>query len=187
MRNGWTYRRQPGQPVRKMGRQTCTMTDDQRLRLIPKKRLRPYSGRGKTYAWLRAHHARIAELRDGERPWADIIAEMVDHAGAGPDDDRPTLKSISGVWARVCRDVEVEAATKTAKSKPPCRMSPEWRPQEVIPPPPIRPAAPAVPDPVLSPEKRNGVELTPEETQAVIDRALDRLGQRDRDKFRFGG
>jgi hypothetical protein len=53
------------------------MTAITQPRLIRPKRVRPYSGRGEVYAWLRAHYTQVGRLiTGGQHPWAAIIAEM---------------------------------------------------------------------------------------------------------------
>jgi hypothetical protein len=99
--------------------------------LFPKKRLKPYRGRGEVYSWLRAHHREIAaRLASGEASWTTLCAEMVRHGLTGRRGESPTPKAAPKVWQRVCRDLEeITAAALPAGRKPPSKISRDWRPQ----------------------------------------------------------
>ena len=168
------------------------MADTHRDRLVHKRRLRAFCGRGDSYAWLRAHHAQVARLRAAElASWSALIREMAQDGVAGQDGASLSVKSVSKVWQRVCRDVEAEAAAKaragrTVGRKMPSRISPDWRPV-VVPPPPIRPQVSqgASPTAVAARDaqgRQGDVELTPE-AEAEIARALGELDDLDRKMF----
>lgn len=110
------------------------MNDDKRPRLIPKKKVRPYQGRSAVYAWLRAHHAAIEALRMAAPClWAELALDMEEDGVLDGKAGPPGADNIRMTWVRVARDVSAEAAAKLPKpSKPPSRMSPDWRPQEVV-------------------------------------------------------
>ncbi len=104
--------------------------------------------------------------------------------------DRPSVDNIRMTWRRLCRDMEgQEPASKPKGGKFPSRISPDWRPQTVVAPPPIRVPVPgpvsmpsavtAVTDPAASEKARQGRES--------LDRAFAKLEADDRRKFRFGG
>lgn len=131
-------------------------------RLVRKKPVRSYRGRGDVYSWLRAHHDQVEALRAKEgRAWSEVIADMVRDGVTGQDGQAPTIKSVSKVWQRVSHDVAAEAAFAKPKRKPPSRISPQWRPQVVA------PASTAVA--VATP--RSGPE-TPEEVKARLRRQM---------------
>jgi hypothetical protein len=128
--------------VRTEGRQATGMTSQTQPRLTRKKRIREYNGRGSIYAWLRAHHGDVTRCRDVEqRPWSILVTEMVSDGVRREDGFEPTVKNVSRVWERVCRDVAAEAAAAKPKRVPPSRISPDWRPT-VVPPRPMAPAKP---------------------------------------------
>jgi hypothetical protein len=117
------------------------MTNPGQPRVTRKKRVREYNARGSIYAWLRAHHGDVVRCRDVEkRPWAVLVSEMISDGIRREDGLEPTVKNVSRVWERVCRDVAAEAAAAKPKRRvPPSRISPDWRPTVV----PQRPVAPA--------------------------------------------
>lgn len=114
------------------------MSTEQRSRLIRRRKLVVYSGRGEIYAWLRAHHKQIVALRVGEdRPWAEVIAEMrMDLSLAGSEAPSLTPQNVCNVWSRVCRDVGDKPA-RVARTYP-SRAPKGWKPHVVRhePPPP---------------------------------------------------
>jgi len=121
-----------GCPFAKPARIIGGMSDVESARLFRKKRVRPYRGRGDVYSWLRTHHERVAELVP-TWSWSDLVVEMLRDGLQGRGGVAPTAKAVTKVWQRVCRDVASEAASELPKpSKPPSRMSPDWRPQEVV-------------------------------------------------------
>jgi hypothetical protein len=106
----------------------------------------------------------------------------------------PTAKAVTKVWQRVCRDVAEAQALKAKKKRPiggkfPSRISPDWRP-EVVAPPPMRPVLPApVQAGAVSSQTDDDAHLTPEQREHVAREmeSLDRqLNHADR-RFRFGG
>ena len=58
------------------------MSTGERTRLVRKRKVRPYQGRGAIYAWLRAQHAAIVAL-GSSRPclWAELVLDMVEDHG----------------------------------------------------------------------------------------------------------
>ncbi len=136
-----------------------------------------YNGRGTIYAWLRVHHGDVVRCREVEqRPWSVLITEMVSDGVRREDGLEPTAKNVSRVWKRVCRDVAAEVAAATPKRVPPSRISPEWRPT-IVPPPPMFPT----PQPTGSAgalaaaeRKRPADPTLSPEAQAEMDK-LDRL------------
>jgi hypothetical protein len=166
------------------------MADVNRTRLFRKRRVREYNGRGAIYGWLRTHHAEVRLRREIEqRPWASIIPEIIDDGVRRDDGLEPTAKNVARIWERVCRDVEAQAASDKPKRKFPSRISPDWRPEIVPPPPPIRPAPyPAATGPASARLGQQATsdddDMTPE-ARAVLDRARAQLAELDRKKFRF--
>jgi cell wall assembly regulator SMI1 len=99
-----------------------------------------------------------------------------------------SIKSVSKVWQRVCRDVEAETAGKASAGrlvgrKMPSRISPDWRPVIVSSPPigaQVSQGAP--PAAVAVRDAKGDVELTPE-AKAEKARALEYLDDLDRKTF----
>src|SRR5271157_4241219 len=103
------------------------MADTTHARLVRRKKVRPYRGRGEVYAWLRAHHSQVLGLVADGRPWADLLAEMASEGVSGQRGVILTTKAVTKVWQRVCRDIS--AAEPIARPpKPPSRIVPTWRP-----------------------------------------------------------
>ena len=170
------------------------MPDENPTKLVRRRRVQAYRGHGGIYAWLRAHHVQIAALRAaGQRSWLDVIAEMVRDEVRDQNGADPVMKNVSRVWKRVCLDV-AKAADLKAKKRPiggkfPSRISPDWRP-EVVAPPPIRPALPApVQAGAVASQADDDSHLTPEQREHVarVKESIQRqIDEHDR-KFRFGG
>ncbi len=165
------------------------MPSPQENRLFRKKRVRPYVGHGSVYAWLRAYHHEVAgALARQEQSWASLVADMALDGLTGRRGKCLTANAALRVWQRVCRDVEAEAISLPPKRISPSRMSPDWRPT-VVPPPPIRtaPAPLAGTSPPASSDPRapsRDPDMTPE-GQAVLDKAWEALLAADRKKFGF--
>ena len=105
------------------------MSQERRSRLTRRKRARKYNGRGEIYAWLRTHYGDVARCRDVEqRPWSVLAIEMIADGVRREDGREPSVKNISRVWERVCRDVAAEMAAAKPGRTPPSRISPDWRP-----------------------------------------------------------
>ena len=116
------------------------MTDTKRTRLVRKKKVRIFGGRGQIYSWLRTHHDAIEPLRTVHlNLWAALAADMIEDGITEAAEGRGLRDRIWKSWQRVCRDVAAEAAAAKPKKVPPSRISPDWRPT-VVPP---RPAVPA--------------------------------------------
>ena len=193
--------------------------------MFPTKALKSYRGRGQIYSWLRAHHEAVAErLASDEATWPSLAAEMASHGVTGRRGDPPTAKAAAKVWHRVrgdlrkaeVADAERRAAAATKASRPgsvyPSRISPDWRPQQVLPPAvptpasslpalasagagPPAPPAPHVPRPAQQAGSRLLVPFADNRTQEEIDAYVDEqlslideeLKAYDRKRFGFGG
>jgi hypothetical protein len=108
------------------------MTDTKRTRLVRKKKVRNFGGRGQIYSWLRTHHASIEPLKSIHlNLWSALAADMVEDGVTEAADGRGLRDRIWKSWQRVCRDVAAEAAAAKPKRVPPSRISPEWRPTVV--------------------------------------------------------
>ena len=108
------------------------MTDTKRVRLVRKKKVRSFGGRGQIYSWLRTHHAAIEPLKAVHlNLWSALAADMVEDGVTEAADGRGLRDRIWKSWQRVCRDVAAEAAAAKPKRVPPSRISPDWRPTVV--------------------------------------------------------
>jgi hypothetical protein len=115
------------------------MTDTKRTRLVRKKKVRTFGGRGQIYCWLRTHHAEIEPRRVVHlNLWAILTADMVEDGITEAAATRGLRDRIWKSWQRVCRDVAADATAAKPKRVPPSRISPDWRPTVVSP----RPTAP---------------------------------------------
>ncbi len=165
------------------------MGTGERTRLVRKRKVRPYQGRGAIYAWLRAQHAAIVAL-GSSRPclWAELVLDMVEDQVVDGNGERPSAHNVRMTWPRVCRDAEAEAASPKRKRTFPSRISPEWRPT-IVPPPPTRhvanqPSAPAARLSAGNPAVPADDDMTPE-GQAELDKIARILAEHDRKKFGF--
>jgi hypothetical protein len=161
------------------------------MRLVRRRKLVPYSGRGAIYSWLRVHHQQIVSLRVGEeRPWAGLLVDLQEDLAAEGLAGKVSLNNVCNIWQRVCRDLERQP--KRSERLMPSRLSKDWRPAVVVPPPPV--FSPPAPAPVAQPQYPSRVMLdkgeekpmTPE-GQAELDRAMAMLKEYDAERFRFGG
>ncbi len=165
------------------------MTDPQPNRLFRKKRVRPYVGHGSVYAWLRAYHAEVAgALARQEQSWASLVADMALDGVTGRRGIGLTANAALRVWQRVCSDVTAESATPPQNRKYPSRISPEWRPT-IVPPPPTRQITHLSPPAASHPSTGNRTtpvddDMTPE-GQAELDKIARILAEHDRKKFGF--
>jgi hypothetical protein len=117
------------------------MTDTKRARLVRKKKVQTFGGRGQIYSWLRTHHAAIEPLRAVHlNLWAALAADMVEDGVTEASEGRGLRDRIWKSWQRVCRDVAAEVAAAKPKKVPPSRIPPEWRPT-VVPPRPGMPTS----------------------------------------------
>jgi hypothetical protein len=162
------------------------MTDTKRPRLVRKKKVRTFGGRGQIYSWLRTHHDAIEPLRTVHlNLWAALAADMIEDGITEAAEGRGLRDRIWKSWQRVCRDEAAEAAAAKPKKVPPSRISPDWRPT-VVPPRPTAPAqqpaaspGAAVPterdpriDPTLSPHAQAELEKLFRDLDALESRRL---------------
>jgi len=171
-------------------------------RLFRKRRVRGYVARGAVYCWLRAYHIDVAaSLAREEHSWAALVAEMAIDGVKGRGGHELTGNAALRVWQRVRRDVEAGAEVEATKAQPiggkyPSRISPEWRPQPVppppiLPPPPALIAPPSVPSvPAAAPRLNGSVPIVidmPEadrvRVQAALDKAMDQLDEMSQKMF----
>jgi len=90
------------------------------------------------YRLLREQHAALAARFQTIWPgWDAVAIEMAEAGVAGKGGRRLSASSVRRVWKRVCADVAkaqaAEATRKPVGGKFPSRISPDWRPQEVLP------------------------------------------------------
>jgi hypothetical protein len=134
------------------------MTDTKRVRLVRKKKIRTFGGRGQIYSWLRTHHAAIEPLRAVHlNLWAVLAADMVEDGVTEAAEGRGLRDRIWKSWQRVRRDVAAEAAAAKAKRVPPSRVSPEWRPALVPPRQTALAQQPAAPSRAIVPSGRKSL------------------------------
>ena len=92
---------EPGEPpehtaIRAVRRENGCMQISRRKRLIRKRKLVAYSGRGEIYSWLRAHHGQIVALRVGEeRPWSEVLADMREDLAGGEGAPAVSLNNVA--------------------------------------------------------------------------------------------
>jgi hypothetical protein len=90
------------------------------------------------YRLLREQHAALVARFQTHWPGWDAVAVEMSEAGVATKGGRRlSASSVRRVWKRVCADVAkaqaVEATRKPIGGKFPSRISPDWRPQEVLP------------------------------------------------------
>ena len=107
------------------------MSEIVRRRLVRRRKLYHWSGRGKIYAWLRAHHAQIKKLKVGEdRPWAELLVDLqADLAGTAAEGSI-ALNNVLNTWTRVCRDIGDTPPVNRFKNYP-SRLPKDWKPVEL--------------------------------------------------------
>ena len=159
------------------------MSEPKRKRLVRKRKLDKWRGRGEIYAWLRAHHQKIKSLKVGDdRPWSELLLDLrADLAGSIPA-DRIALNNVLNTWKRVCRDLDDSPPVYRFKNYP-SRISKDWRP-EVVSSPTVEPAprgqlTPGIHPPgtslIRKPGQENAVtgrKLTGEEKLARLEAEL---------------
>src|ERR1700744_4486275 len=132
------------------------MPDTKRTRLVRKKKVRIFGGRGQIYSWLRTHHDAIEPLRTVHlNLWAALAAAMIEDGITEAAEGRGLRDRIWKSWQRVCRDVAAEAAAAKPKKGPPSRISPDWRPPVVPPRPPATAQRPAAAPGAVVPTERD--------------------------------
>ena len=115
--------------IRKGARDHSRMSEPKRKRLVRKRKLEKWSGRGEIYAWLRAHHKKIKSLKVGDdRPWSELLLDLrMDLAGIIPA-ERIALNNVLNTWKRVCRDLGDSPPVYRFKNYP-SRIPKDWRPR----------------------------------------------------------
>jgi hypothetical protein len=105
------------------------MSEPKRKRLVRKRKLEKWSGRGEIYAWLRAHHKKIKSLKVGDdRPWSELLLDLrMDLAGIIPA-ERIALNNVLNTWKRVCRDLGDSPPVYRFRNYP-SRIPKDWRPE----------------------------------------------------------
>ena len=115
------------------------MSETKRKRLVRKRKLDKWSGRGEIYAWLRAHYNAIKSLKVGDdRPWSELLLDLRADLAGGIAADRTSLNNVLNTWKRVCRDLDGSPPVYRFKNYP-SRIPKDWKP-EVVPPPAVEPA-----------------------------------------------
>jgi hypothetical protein len=97
------------------------------------------------YRLLREQHAAVVARFQSNWPGWDAVALEMSEAGVvGKGGRRLSASSVRRVWKRVCADVAkaqaIDATRKPIGGKFPSRISPDWRPQVVLPHAPLNPA-----------------------------------------------
>lgn len=174
----------------------ASMSDDSSRVKIRKRQVVAFRGRGAIYNWLRAHHAKVAELLEGERAtWPDLCAEMIRHGVSDRGGDEPAPNAASKVWKRVCRDAPDEPRPVNRFNNYPSRISKDWRPsgfREEVPSPgtavvPVTPSEmsfraslglPPKTEKVIRTVLAEGEVLSDEEVDAEMDRMTAKLNGR---------
>jgi hypothetical protein len=116
------------------------MNTIQRSRLVPKRKIRGFGGRGDIYAWLRRHHSSIEPLLTTQpRLWAGLVADMTEDGITDGRGAPPSPNNVLNTWARVVRDLVAEApliaaaeAKRAKRRRMPSRLSPDWVPTVVV-------------------------------------------------------
>ena len=147
--------------------------------------------RSSLFWWMLQHHDEMLKAAMGRRPrWAQLCAtfEALDlKDGQG---NLPSPEAARRTWRNVREFAASAAATNFRKPRPkyPSRISPDWRPQVVSPPLPIRPPSPIPPIPVTSAlQTDDEAAARARAGQESLERAMEMLRASDRSKFRFGG
>jgi hypothetical protein len=157
--------------------------------------------RSSLFWWFVEHHDELIEQAVGKRMrWGPLSARFAEHGltdvrglPASPRTARETWLRARRVVAQAKARKQALAETAAARpgSTPPSRISPDWRPQEVVAPPPTRPAHPV---PALSGTGGSLTDydeskLTPEQREHIAraNESLNRQFERADRRFRLGG
>jgi hypothetical protein len=158
------------------------MEDEITPRLVSGLRTRAHDGKSKLYRYLRREHRVLSKaIAQHDPSWASIAAEVAAANVMGRDGKPASPDAVRNIWARVCRDVEVEKAERKAarakKGVQPSRLPATWKPTPVPSPRAADPAryAPPLPTPARSAPR----ELT-EEAKATLAELDRQIAHRDR-------
>jgi hypothetical protein len=154
--------------------------------------------RSSLFWFLVEHHDNLIAQADGKRMhWDALCARFAEHGLTDILGKPATPRTARETWLQARRTVAEARARKQAQdatARPgqtfPSRISPDWRPAVVPPPPPVRaeptPTGSSTPS-AASRDPRapsRDPDMTPE-GQAVLDKAWEALLAADRKKFGF--
>ena len=170
----------------------CTMPKSRRQLRVVLPALERSNERSSLFWWMLEHHDEMLAAVSGRRPrWVQLCATFATLDLKDGQGNLPSPEAARRTWRNVREFAASAVATSLRKPRPkyPSRISPDWRPQTVVPPPPIRAPPPgpvpipssatAVTNPAATDKSREGLES--------LDRAFALLEADDRRKFRFGG
>lgn len=153
--------------------------------------------RSSLFWWLVDHHDDLVEAARGRRIQWGPLARKFAELGLTDRTGKPaSAKAARLTWHRARRVVAEDRARRESdhgrKRLMPSRLSQDWRPDVVVPPPPaFSPPGPApaarshYPARVML-DQGEETPMSPE-AQAELDRASAMLKAYDADRFRFGG
>ncbi len=168
--------------------------------------------RSSLFWWMVEHHQALTEAsKDRRLPWRSLCVRFAE-LGLADATGKPATPETARLTLRRARKAIAEAQRRAAAAKPsrpgsvyPSRISPDWRPQQVVPPAMTTPAsslpalasagagpaalpAPHVPRPAQLPFAD---DRTQEEIDAYVDEQLSLIDEElkayDRKRFGFGG
>jgi hypothetical protein len=148
--------------------------------------------RSPLFWWMLEHHDELLTAATSRRPrWVQLCVKFDTLGLKDGQGNTASPEAARRTWRNVREFAASSAATSLRKPRPkyPSRISPDWRPQIVPPPPPIRAPLPTAPastavvtpagQPVKADQSREGLE--------ALDRVFAQFEADDRRKFPFGG
>ena len=155
--------------------------------------------RSSLFRWMVENYAELTEASKGRRlQWRSLCSKFAELQLTDVTGKPATPETARKTWRRA-RQAVAEAQRRAAVAKPsrpgsvyPSRISPNWQPQEVPPPPPRqlpapgvslvpspRPPPPSLTAPIAATDASSSAPESRSEVEAMVERAMAKLHQND--------